>query len=40
MAADSRLRKLQDVAQLAHGQFVPLEHEQHPASRRIGQGAE
>ena len=37
VAADGRLRQLQDAAQLGHGQLVPLEQQQHPAARRVGQ---
>ena len=35
--ADGGLRQLQHGAQLRHRQLVPLEQEQHPAPRRVGQ---
>ena len=40
VTADRRLRELEDGAQLRHRQLVALEHQQHPAAGRVGQGRE
>ncbi len=40
MAADGGLRQLQHGAQLADGQLVALEHQQHPAPGRVGKRRE
>ena len=37
MPAHGRLRQLQDSAQLGNGQLMPIEEQQDPAARRIGQ---
>ena len=38
MPADRGLRQLENGPQLIHGQLIPLEGEQQPAPRRIGEG--
>ena len=35
--ADRGLRQLDDAAQLGHRQLVPIEQQQHPAARAVGQ---
>ena len=37
--ADSRLGQLKDRLQLVHAELVPLEGEQKPAPRRVGEGS-
>ena len=37
MAADSGLWELQHRADLGHGEFVPLERQQHPAADGVGE---
>jgi hypothetical protein len=38
VAADGRLRELKDRSQLIDGELVPLEGEQQPAPRWVGEG--
>ena len=40
VAADRRLRKLHDAAQFRHGELVPIEQQQNPAARGVGQGGQ
>src|SRR5258708_15767555 len=38
MSTDGALRQLEGATQLAHGELVPVEQQQQPASRGVGKG--